>query len=237
MERILVVEDETHIAKGLKLNLEAEGFRVDVVTDGLAAIHSILENEPDAVILDVMLPGASGFEVCERVRQSGSRVPILFLTVRGSEDDRVLGLELGGDDYMTKPFSIRELITRIRTMLRRQRWYRQSPQSGDVITFGANTVDFTAYKATTPDGVIALTQKECMLLKLLVENDGQVVARETILDQVWGYDRYPTSRTIDNLITRLRKYFEKDPKQPRYFQTVYGAGYRFASNPEAEHYN
>jgi DNA-binding response OmpR family regulator len=232
-ERIIVVEDEEHIAKGLKLNLEAEGFAVEVVSDGIAAVRAILDHEPAAVVLDIMLPGASGFEVCERVRDAGSRVPILFLTARSEEDDRIRGLELGGDDYMTKPFSIRELISRIRTMLRREQWYRQTPAAGDQIEFGPHRVDFTAYKATTPDGVIALTQKECMLFKLLVENSGQVVTRETILDQVWGYDRYPSSRTIDNLITRLRKYFEIDPKQPQYFQTVYGAGYRFSPHPDA----
>jgi two-component system alkaline phosphatase synthesis response regulator PhoP len=144
----------------------------------------------------------------------------------------VRGLELGGDDYMTKPFSIRELISRIRTMLRREGWYRQSPRTGDMIEFGSNRVDFSAYKAWTRDGVITLTQKECMLLKLLVEHEGQVVERDTILDHVWGYDRFPTSRTIDNLITRLRKYFESDPKEPAYIQTVYGAGYKFVGQQE-----
>lgn len=226
-ERILIVEDEASIAKGLRINLEAEGFAVDVIADGLEAIDAILLNEPSAVVLDIMLPGASGFEVCDRVRSAGSRVPILFLTARGAEDDRVRGLELGGDDYMTKPFSVRELVTRIRAMLRREQWYRQSPRAGDRIEFGGNRVDFTAYKAWTRDGVITLTQKECMLLKLLVEREGQVVERDLILDHVWGYDRFPTSRTIDNLITRLRKYFEIDPKEPQFIQTIYGAGYKF----------
>jgi two-component system alkaline phosphatase synthesis response regulator PhoP len=226
-ERILVVEDEESIAKGLKLNLEAEGFQAEIVGNGLTAIDEILKNEPAAVILDVMLPGASGFDVCDRVRGAGSRVPILFLTARSAEDERVKGLELGGDDYMTKPFSVRELISRVRTILRREQWYRQSPGGGDLIEFGGNRVDFTAYKAWTHDGVIALTQKECMLLKLLVEHQGHVVERDAILDHVWGYDRFPTSRTIDNLITRLRKYFESDPKQPVHIQTVYGVGYKF----------
>ncbi|HEY3296452.1 MAG TPA: response regulator transcription factor [bacterium] len=231
-DRILVVEDEASIARGLKLNLEAEGFAVEVVADGLEAIQEILTHEPSAVVLDIMLPGASGFDVCDRVRGAGSRVPILFLTARGAEDDRVRGLELGGDDYMTKPFSVRELISRLRTMLRREQWYRQTPRAGEMVQFGGNRVDFTAYKAWTHDGVITLTQKECMLLKLLVEREGQVVERDTILDHVWGYDRYPTSRTIDNLITRLRKYFETDPKEPQYIQTVYGAGYKFSKEGE-----
>ena len=177
-----------------------------------------------------MLPGASGFEVCDRIRSKGNRVPILFLTARGREDDRIRGLELGGDDYVTKPFSIRELILRIRAMLRRQEWYEKESKNGSMIEFGGNQVDFAAYKARTHRGEeIALTQKECMVLKLLVEREGEVVDRDTILDQVWGYDRYPSSRTIDNLILQLRRYFEDDPKQPRYIQTQYGAGYRFTA--------
>lgn len=230
-ERILIVEDEEHIAKGIELNLKAEGFQTQIIADGLQAVDSILQNEPALVVLDVMLPGASGFDVCDRVRAAGSRVPILFLTVRDAEDDRVHGLELGGDDYMIKPFSVRELVQRIRTLLRREQWYRRHPPTGAIYEFCTFRVDFTAYKAWTPDGVVSLTQKECMLLKLLVENEGIVVTRDQILDQIWGYDRYPTSRSVDNLITRLRKIFEDDPKQPQHIQTIYGAGYRFSARP------
>ncbi|MBU0692040.1 response regulator transcription factor [bacterium] len=226
-ERILIVEDEAHLADGIKLNLEAEGFSAEIAANGLQAIARILADEPSVVILDVMLPGASGFKVCEQVRAQGSRVPILYLTARGSEDDRVKGLELGGDDYMTKPFSIKELIQRVRAILRREEWYRSSPGASDLFEFGGNKVDFAAYKAYTRQGEIELTQKECMLFKLLVENEGNVVDRDKILDNVWGYDRYPSSRTVDNLIFRLRKYFEPDPKEPVYIHTVYGAGYRF----------
>lgn len=225
--RILIVEDEAHIAQGLKFNLEAEGFEARIVADGLLAIDRILKEPPDLVILDVMLPGASGFEVCERVRNHGSRVPILFLTVKGAEDARIRGLELGGDDYMTKPFSIRELLIRIRAILRREAWYQQVPATGRLVEFGRNRVDFQAFKAWAGGEEIPLTQKECMLLKVLVEAEGQVVSRETVLDRVWGYDRYPSSRTIDNLVLRLRRYFEDDPKNPVHLQTVYGAGYRF----------
>ena len=228
-DRILIVEDESHISSGIKLNLEAEGFETEIVENGLKAIDKISEREPTMVILDIMLPGASGFEVCERVRAKGSRVPILFLTAKGTEDDRVKGLELGGDDYMTKPFSVRELIQRVRAIIRREEWYRREPGAGHLFEFGGNRVDFSAYKATTRDGEITLTQKECMLLKLLVENDGKVVDRDTILDQVWGYDRYPSSRTVDNLIFRLRKYFEDDARTPKHIHTIYGAGYRFTS--------
>lgn len=227
-ERILIVEDEAHLADGIKLNLEAEGFTTEVVANGLQAIDRILAEAPSVVILDVMLPGASGFDVCERVRKQGSRVPILYLTARDSEDDRVKGLELGGDDYMTKPFSIKELIQRVRAILRREAWYRSSPvAASDLFEFGGNKVDFAAYKAFTRQGEVELTQKECMLFKLLVENEGNVVDRDKILDNVWGYDRYPSSRTVDNLIFRLRKYFEIDPKEPKHIHTVYGAGYRF----------
>ncbi len=230
-ERVLIVEDEDSIARGLQLNLEAEGFAARIVGDGKLAIAEILRDPPDLVLLDVMLPGASGFEVCDTVRSKGSRVPILFLTARTEEDDRVRGLELGGDDYMTKPFSIRELLIRMRAILRREDWYKQSPGRGSEYSFSGNRVDFQAYKASTREGEVALTQKECMLLKLLVENEGKVVDRDTILDKVWGYDRYPSTRTIDNLILHLRKYFEEDPKHPRHLHSIYGAGYKFTHEP------
>jgi DNA-binding response OmpR family regulator len=226
LEHVLIVEDEEHIAKGLKLNLEAEGFATRIIADGQRAIEEILRDPPMLVLLDIMLPGASGFDVCDTVRGKGSRVPILFLTARTSEDDRIRGLELGGDDYLTKPFSIRELLIRIRAILRREEWYKQSPAPGE-FSFGPNRVDFSAYRAWTREGEIVLTQKECMLLKLLVENEGKVVDRDTILDKVWGYDRYPSTRTIDNLVLHLRRYFEEDPKSPRHIHTIYGAGYKF----------
>jgi two-component system, OmpR family, alkaline phosphatase synthesis response regulator PhoP len=230
-ERVLIVEDEENIAKALKLNLEAEGFEAAIISDGLHAVEEILRQPPSLVLLDIMLPGASGFEVVERVRREGSRVPILFLTARDDEDDRVHGLELGGDDYMTKPFSLRELLQRVRAMLRRQEWYRHALPQGAFFQFGDNRIDFEACQAWTRDGEITLTQKECMLLKLLVENEGKIVSRDTILDKIWGYDRFPSTRTIDNLVLRLRKYFERDPKDPKHIQTFYGAGYRFTALP------
>jgi two-component system, OmpR family, alkaline phosphatase synthesis response regulator PhoP len=231
-DRILIVEDEESIAKALKLNLEVEGFEAKTMADGLRAVDEILSQPPSLVLLDIMLPGLSGFEVCDRVRQQGSRVPILFLTARDAEDDRVRGLELGGDDYMTKPFSLRELLHRVRAILRRQEWYQAAPPQGSRLEFGGNRVDFEACKAWTREGEVTLTQKECMLLKLLVENEGKIISRDTILDKVWGYDRYPSTRTIDNLILHLRKIFEPDPRVPRHIQTFYGAGYRFTIAPE-----
>lgn len=226
-EQILIVEDEEHIAEGIRINLEAEGFHVRHVATGPAAIESVLGDPPDLVLLDVMLPGASGFDVCDTVRSRGSKVPIMFLTARDSEDARIKGLELGGDDYMTKPFSIRELIQRIRAILRRGEWYRNAASATPNFVFGKNKVNFSSFTAETPHGEITLTQKECMVLKLLVENQGKVVSRDTLLEQVWGYDRYPSTRTIDNLILRLRKYFEEDPKNPQFFLSLYGAGYKF----------
>ena len=159
-ERILIVEDERHIADGLKLNLEAEGFQTLHVSDGLTAIREIQSGAHDLVLLDVMLPGASGFEVCEKVRAEGNHIPILFLTARDNDDARVRGLELGGDDYITKPFSIRELIQRVRAMFRRSDWYRSSPAQGNVLRIGKSRVDLSAYTAETPEGNVELTQKD-----------------------------------------------------------------------------
>ncbi|MCB9357743.1 MAG: response regulator transcription factor [Calditrichaeota bacterium] len=230
-ERILIVEDEQHIADGLKLNLEAEGFDTTHAADGLTAIEAIMSGEHDLVLLDVMLPGASGFDVCETVRGRGNHVPILFLTARDSDDARIRGLELGGDDYITKPFSIRELIQRVRAIFRRNNWYRETPEPEKLLKVGECTVDFEAFTANTPSGVVTLTQKECMILKLLAEREGQVVTREEIIEGVWGYDRYPSTRTIDNLIVRLRKLLEEDPRTPRYLHTIYAAGYKFTGSP------
>ena len=174
-----------------------------------------------------MLPKLSGFDVCERVRDSGNRVPILFLTARDLLDDRLQGLELGGDDYITKPFSMDELRVRIKAMLRRQTWYEVVPDVGSSINFGSNTVDLSAYRATTREGKVMLTQKETMVLKLLVENEGKVIDRGTILNKVWGEEIYPSGRTVDNIILNLRRHFEDDPKNPQHIFTHYGAGYSF----------
>ncbi len=233
-ERILIVEDEEHIAAGLKLNLEAEGFETTHVADGLSAIAEIRSGKHDLVLLDVMLPGVSGFDVCEKVRAEGNHIAILFLTARDSDDARVRGLELGGDDYITKPFSIRELILRIRAMFRRSEWYRQQPEHGTMLEFGKSRIDLAAYNAETAQGPISLTQKECMILKLLSEREGEVVTRDEIIEKVWGYDRYPSTRTIDNLIVRLRKFFEEDPRSPKHLHTVYAAGYKFTKSALAE---
>ncbi len=226
-QRILIVEDEEAIALGLQLNLERDGFITELAVDGEVALSLIESWQPDLVLLDVMLPKLSGFDVCDRVRKSGNRVPILFVTAKDMVGDRVKGLELGGDDYITKPFSMDELRLRIRAMLRRQQWYESTPEQGDVVEFGGNKVDLSAYRATTRDGVVTMTQKETMVLKLLIENEGRVIDRGTILNRVWGEEMYPSARTVDNIILNLRRRFEVDPKNPKHIFTHYGAGYSF----------
>jgi two-component system, OmpR family, alkaline phosphatase synthesis response regulator PhoP len=233
MADILVVEDEEHIAEALQLHLEAAGHACRHVDNGDTALRVILEGGSDLVLLDVMLPGLDGFEVCRRAREQGARLPILFLTAKDLESDRVHGLELGGDDYLTKPFSTRELLARIEVMLRRQSWYLAPPASGALIAFGGHEVNFESYEARLANGErVRLTQKECMLLKLLAEKDGSVVERAEILDRIWGYENYPSTRTVDNLVLHLRKYFEKDPSEPRHFLSVYRVGYRFVKVPD-----
>lgn len=226
-ERILVVEDEEHIALGIRLNLEAEGWESTVSGTGEAALELLEKETFDLVILDVMLPGITGFEVCDTVRSRGNFTPILFLTARDDEDDRVRGLEAGGDDYLIKPFHLKELISRIRAILRRKSWYESETKQRDELVFGGNRINFNTFEGNGPSGKVTLTQKECMILKLLADNEGTIIDRDTILDKIWGYDRYPSSRTIDNLILNLRRYFEKDPKNPVHILTRYGAGYIF----------
>jgi len=229
MIKIVVVEDDLSIATGLKINLEREGYEIVVVKDGLKAVDAIYSQKPHLVLLDVMLPGMSGFEICDSLRSSGNTVPILFLTARTMTDDRIKGLELGGDDYITKPFEFRELAARIKVILRREEWYKGEVKNAATVTFGPNSVDFEAFKGETKSGEVTLTQKEAMVLKLLVDNQGKVVDRNMILDQVWGEGSYPSNRTIDNIILNLRRYFEEDPKNPVYLLTQYGVGYIFNS--------
>ena len=232
MANILLIEDEEGIALGLRMNLELEGYRCTHVAEGVAGLEAIRAGGHDLVLLDVMLPGMDGFEICRLVREDGNRVPILFLTAKSLEEDRIEGLEAGGDDYLAKPFSMKELVARIESMLRRQRWYERELEKNPTHSFGGNTVDFDAYSATTWQGeTVRLTQKECMLLRLLVENEGRVVDRGEILDSIWGTDKYPSTRTVDNLVLHLRKYFEQDPTEPRHFLSVYRVGYRFVAEP------
>jgi two-component system alkaline phosphatase synthesis response regulator PhoP len=225
---ILLAEDEEHLGEGICLNLEAEGHRVLWARDGEEALDLWRENRVDLLILDVMLPKKSGFAICESVRAAGDRTPILFLTAKTRAEDRIRGLELGADDYLGKPFHLKELLLRIEGMFRRQSWNRAAEGGNSVLRFGPNAIDFTSYEAVGADGErFALTQKECLLLKLLAESCGQVVSRDEILDKVWGVHSFPTPRTVDNFIARLRRRFEPDPAAPRYIHTLRGVGYRF----------
>lgn len=231
--RILIVEDEKHLAEALAHNLKFEGYTPVVAGDGETALEKLAGEEFDLVVLDVMLPGLSGFEVCDRIREAGNRVPVLFLTARNTDADRLAGLRHGGDDYMTKPFLLEELVLRIRGILRRQEWYQTPVAERGIFKFGDNEVNFRTFKAKGPRGEVQLTEKECMLIKLLVERQGQVVSRELILERVWGYKYGSSSRTIDNFIVRLRRYFEQDPRDPKFIHSVRGVGYRFTPEGEA----
>jgi len=230
--RILVVEDEKHLAEALAHNLKFEGYEATVAGDGEAALDRVASEDYDLLVLDVMLPGISGFDVCERLRESGNRVPVLFLTARTTDADRLQGLRHGGDDYMTKPFLLEELVLRIKGILRRQEWYQTPVADRGIFRFGDSEINFRTFKAKGPSGEVQLTEKECMLMKLMVERQGQVVSRELILERVWGYKYGSSSRTIDNFIVRLRRYFEADPRRPKYIHSVRGVGYRFT--PEGE---
>ena len=226
-KHILIVDDEEHLADALAHNLQFEGFSTTVAYDGEEGLRLARTIQFDLVILDIMMPKLDGLEVCRRLRATGSKVPILFLTAKASDADRLLGLKVGADDYVAKPFLLEELILRIHGVFRRQEWYSTAPADQEVFRFGENEVNFLTYEATTGGRTVSLTEKECMLVKLLVERRNQVVSREEILERVWGYRFSTSSRTIDNFIVRLRRYFEADPKDPQYIHSVRGVGYRF----------
>ncbi len=233
--RLLLVEDEPNLARGIRENLEAEGYAVELVGDGRTALARMQSQAYGLVILDVMLPGMDGFTVCETARKDGSDTPVLFLTARGAADDRIRGLEAGGDDYLPKPFQLRELLLRVAAILRRRTRYDALTALEPVVKFGGNEFDFRRFRGRSWDGSEqVLTQKEAMILKVLAEHEGEVVWRDDVLERVWGDDVLPSSRTVDNFIVRLRKRFEHDPEQPRHFHTVRGVGYRFTRQPEGE---
>jgi two-component system alkaline phosphatase synthesis response regulator PhoP len=232
--RILLVEDEVDLAESVAENLVAEGYEVEVAHDGDRGLECALGSDHDLVLLDVMLPGRDGFEVCREIRASGRTVPVLFLTAKADPDDRIRGLEEGGDDYLTKPFHLRELLLRVSAILRRSRWFEGEREGSGIVAFAGNEVNLRTYTARSWDGQEhELTHKEAMILKLLAERAGEVVSRDDILDIVWGFDAFPTARTIDNFILRLRRRFEPEPQSPRHFHTVHGAGYRFTFEPQS----
>jgi two-component system alkaline phosphatase synthesis response regulator PhoP len=234
VHRILVVEDDPHLAAGVVENLRAEGYAVERVDNGRAALEALEANRCALVLLDVMLPELDGFTVCRTLRERGDNTPVLFLTARGDPADRVRGLEAGGDDYLPKPFHLKELLLRVRAILRRWEWYHSAAAETSVLRFGENEVDFRAFRARSWNGLTQeLTEKEAMILKVLAEHPGQIVSREDLLERVWGYDVFPSTRTVDNFILRLRRRFERDPANPRHFLTVWGVGYRFLIEAES----
>jgi len=225
MKRILIIEDDLAILRGLKDNLEYESYEVLTATDGEQGYCMIREKKPDLIILDLMLPKMSGYELCRKVRKEGVTIPILMLTARGEEMDRVLGLDLGADDYVTKPFSVPELLARIRAILRRVQKSR-SEELPDELRFGKVVVDFRRFEARKEGKNLNLSRKEYGVLRLLAARAGEVVTRDELLDEVWGYDQYPTTRTVDNHVALLRSKIEDDPSEPRHLLTVHGVGYK-----------
>ncbi len=223
MNRVLVVEDEAAILQGLRDNLEFEGYEVFTALDGIAGLEQIRKHDPHLIVLDLMLPRLSGYELCRKLRAEGVNTPILMLTARGEEADHVLGLDLGADDYVTKPFSVRELMARVRALLRRTATATGLP---DELEFDDVRVNFARYEATRAGRRVELTRKEFGLLRLLAAKEGAVVTRDELLEKVWGYDAMPTTRTVDNHLAALRAKLERDAADPQYLITVHGVGYK-----------
>lgn len=222
---IAVIEDEELIRKSLVMNLELEGFRVLTAEDGEAGIALINQQKPDLIIMDVMMPKKDGLQTCRELRISGISTPLILLTARNSEVDKVLGLDLGADDYLGKPFGMLELIARVKALLRRI----QRTANIDQIQFSDIVVDFKAYKAHRNNDPIDLSAREYRLLRYLISKEGNVVTRDELLDEVWGYNSYPTTRTVDNHIARLRQKVEANIDSPRHILTVHGVGYKFVA--------
>jgi len=225
--RILLVEDEESLAQGLEYNLSEEGYIVTWVSDGRQALKKIKDEEFDLIILDIMLPYVDGFEVARQVREEYPRIPILMLTARVQAEDRIHGLEVGADDYLTKPFHLKELLLRVQGMLKRKAWYFSDTQKLSTVRFGRNRVDFNNLSCSAGERSFNLTIQEAMLLRYLIENRGRIVSRKEILENVWNMNPGIETRTIDNFIVRLRRYFEKDPHNPKFITSVRGAGYMF----------
>ena len=227
MMRILLVEDEENIREVVKLNLELENFEVVASSNGKDAIRYFQEQHFDLIILDVMLPEIDGFQICEQIRLTDMEVPVIFLTAKDAVGDRISGLKKGADDYLTKPFVLEELLLRINNLIKRT---SKSPENTpEIFEFGTNRINFITFEADGILGRFVLTKKEAMLLKLLIDRRNEVVSRQQILQSVWGYDVYPSTRTIDNFILKFRRNFEGDSKNPRHFHSIRGVGYKFAT--------
>ena len=224
-KRILVVEDAEHLADGLRINLELEGYEPMIAGTAEEGLHYWKRGGVDLILLDVMLPGMDGFAFCEKIRREGDRVPVLFLTARNTPEDRIRGLERGGDDYITKPFNLGELLARIKGIFRREEWQRETAVA-DKLRIGDCDVDLRELTVRGPRGESPLKAKEALILRVLAEKKGEPVGRHSLLDRVWGYDAHPTTRTVDNFILNLRKLIEIDPANPKHILTVHGVGYR-----------
>ncbi len=227
MKTILIVEDDSSILKGLKENLEPEHFKVLTEQDGGDGFKSVLKNKPDLIILDVMLPSKNGFDICRDIRKENINTPVIMLTGKSGETDKVLGLELGADDYITKPFSVRELIARIKAILRRVSNVEMDFES---YTFSDVTIDFRRLEAVKGKKKIEMSLKEFEIIRFFIKHEGEVIPRNRLLDEVWGYDVFPTTRTVDNYILMIRKKTEDNPSVPTHFLTIHSAGYKFVKD-------
>jgi DNA-binding response OmpR family regulator len=222
--KILIVEDEPNMVAGLRDNFEFEGYQVITAGDGVEGLQRALDESPDLVVLDVMMPRMSGLEVCKQLRAKRASIPIIMLTARGQEVDKVVGLELGADDYVTKPFSIRELLARVKAILRRA---AAAPKNQEHHSFGDVEVDLRRCRVVKSGKLLDVSSKEFELLKYFISHSGETLSRDRLLEDVWGYDNFPTTRTVDTHLVRLRQKLEPDPEQPQFFLTVHGTGYRF----------
>ncbi len=225
--RILLVEDEDSLAVGLEYNLQEEGFQVVRAEDGRKALDFIASRKFDLIILDIMLPYHDGFEIAEKIRENSPQMPILMLTARTSIEDRIKGLELGADDYISKPFHLDELLLRIKGMLKRKQWYQTDQDENPVYTFGKNEIHFDTMTCKVGKKTIQLTYYEAMVMKYFIEHEGKIVSRKNLLENVWNIKGDIETRTVDNFILRLRKYFESNPSKPTYIRSVRSAGYIF----------
>ena len=226
MKTILVIEDDVSILSGLKDNLEYEGYAVLTETNGEKGLHEALGKKPDLILLDIMLPGMNGYEVCRKVKKENPEMPVIMITARGSEMDKVSGLDIGADDYVTKPFSIPELMARIRAALRR---IPDSPSDTGQYSFGKVKLDFIKLHAFRDNHELKLSSREFEIMKYLIRHEGEAVHRHDLLNEVWGYEVMPTTRTVDNFILDLRKKLEENPSEPKYILSIRGVGYRFNS--------
>lgn len=231
MAKILLVEDEEHIVNGLKFNLEMEGYEVILARDGLIAKDLLFPQKQnfDLVILDIMLPGMNGYDICYAMRKSKNYTPVLMLTAKKFEKDKITGLQLGADDYLTKPFNLEELLTRVQVLLRRQQWAQNNTVT-NYLHFGEAKIYFDSFTATSFGNPIKLTHLEFKLLKLFSDNESKVLSREELFEKVWEIKDVDNLRTVDNFVSRLRKYFEEDVSNPQHFHSVRGVGYKFTKN-------